>query len=320
MTRLLVLPQLEPTERNILFLERLVAKLVQRPGYPLSPADEARLSHAVRTVMRMPRAYRRLTTVTQNLTEGPEREHSVIKRLSRWCAGGPLGWVLDNPQDQLDFTTHIVYGFAGTDFLDNPEVCTPVSMVLLHRMEELIDGRRFVYLMDEAWKWVADTAAEGSDNAFAEFAGDKQLTIRKQNGLGVFSTQMPSSLLRSKIAAHLVQQVATEVYLPNPKADHDEYVHGFKLSETEFELVKNFPEDSRLFLLKQGHHSAIGQFDLTGLEDLLAVLSGSTDNLALLDGILAEVGDAPAQWLPLFHQRRQARRAVVRPRLHSLSG
>ena len=310
--------QLEPTERNLLFLERLVAKLVQRPEYPLSPADEARISHAVRTVMRMPRPLRRLTTITQNLTEGPEREQSVLKRLSRWCAGGPLAWVFDNPTDQLDFTTHSVYGIDGTDFLDNPEVCTPLSMVLLQRLEELIDGRRFIYLMDEAWKWVADDTAEGHDNAFAEFAGDKQLTIRKQNGLGVFSTQMPSSLLRSKIAAQLVQQVATEVYLPNPKADHDEYVHGFKLSAAEFELIKNFPEDSRLFLLKQGHQSAIGQFDLTGLDDLLAVLSGSTDNIALLDEIRAEVGDDPAVWLPLFHQRRHARRAAV-PRLQTVS-
>ena len=116
-----------------------------------------------------------------------------------------------------------------------------------------------------------------------------------------------------------MQQVATEVYLPNPKADHDEYVNRFKVSEAEFELIRNFSEDSRLFLLKQGHQSAVGRFDLTGLEDELAVLAGSTDNIALLDEILAEVGDDPALWLPLFHQRRQARRTGARPWLHSVS-
>ena len=310
--------QLEPSERNLLFLERLVAKLVQRSGYPFSPADDTRISQAVRTVMRMPRPYRRLSTVTQNMTAGPERDASVVKRLARWCGSGPLAWVLDNLEDRLDFTTHTVYGFDGTDFLDNPEVRTPISMVLLHRMEDLIDGRRFIYFMDESWKWL-DDPEDGTGNAFADFAGDKQLTIRKQNGLGVFSTQMPSSLLQSRIAAQLVQQVATEVYLPNPKADHDEYVQGFKLSEAEFELINNFPEASRLFLFKQGHQSAIGQFDLTGLEDELAVLSGSTDTIELLDDLLAEVGDDPAVWLPRFHQRHKARRAAL-PRRKTGSG
>ncbi|MBD4223050.1 type IV secretion protein C, partial [Xanthomonas citri pv. citri] len=90
--------------------------------------------------------------------------------------------------DQIDFTTHTTYGFDGTDFLDNEDVRTPISMYLLHRMESVIDGRRFIYWMDEAWKWV-------DDDAFSDFAGNKQLTIRKQNGLGVFATQMPSSLL-----------------------------------------------------------------------------------------------------------------------------
>src|SRR5699024_776635 len=106
----------------------------------------------------------------------------------------------------------------------------------------------------EAWKWV-------DDEAFSEFAGNKQLTIRKQNGFGVFATQMPSSLLSSKIAASLVQQCATEIYLPNPKADFKEYTDGFKCTPTEFEIIKNMGEESRMFLIKQGHTSMLGMLD-----------------------------------------------------------
>lgn len=213
---------------------------------------------------------------------------------------GSLGWVFDNPLDQVDFVTHSNYGFDGTDFLDNADIRTPLSMYLLHRMESIIDGRRFIYFMDEAWKWV-------DDEAFSEFVGNKQLTIRKQNGLGVFATQMPSSLLRSKIASSLVQQVATEIYLPNPKADYREYVEGFKLSPAEFQIVKTMGEESRSFLVKQGHHSMLGRLDLSGFDDELAILSGSSDNVGLLDEIIEEVGDDPQLWLPLFHERRKAR-------------
>lgn len=301
--------QMEKSEANILFLEKLVRVLVSGEGQRVTTSDELRISQAVRTVMNMPVGLRRLSTVIQNMTEGTDkedRENSIVKRLSRWCYDdgkgrqGPFAWVLDCPTDEIDFTTHTNYGFDGTHFLDNADVRTPISMYLLHRMESVIDGRRFIYWMDEAWKWV-------DDEAFSEFAGNKQLTIRKQNGFGVFATQMPSSLLNSKIASALVQQVATEIYLPNPKADFNEYVNGFKVSEAEFDIIRNMGEESRMFLIKQGHQSMIGRLDLAGFDDELAILSGSVDNVELLDTITAEVGDDPNVWLPAFHERRKAR-------------
>jgi type IV secretion/conjugal transfer VirB4 family ATPase len=308
--------QIEPTDSNILFIERLVKTLVSTEHSRVTTTDEYRISQAVRTVMNMSMPMRRLSTVLQNITEGTDkedRENSVAKRLARWCYDdgrgkiGPFAWVFDCPRDEVDFTTHTNYGFDGTDFLDNPDVRTPISMYLLHRMDSVIDGRRFMYFMDEAWKWV-------DDEAFAEFAGNKQLTIRKQNGLGVFATQMPSSLLKSKIAASLVQQVATEIYLPNPKADFIEYTEGFKVSVAEFEIIRSLGEESRMFLIKQGHTSMIGQLDLGGFDDELAILSGSLDNNDLLDEVIAEVGDNPDDWLPMFHERRKAR--VASSKLH----
>ncbi len=295
---------IEASEANMLFLEQWIRTLLIAEGQVLSTAETLRLAQAVRTVMRMPVALRRLTTITQNMTEGgdkKERENSVVKRLSRWCEGGPLAWVFDNPNDTLDFNAYSCYGFDGTAFLDNPVIRTPLSLYLLHRMESAIDGRRFIYFMDEFWKWLAD-------DVFADFAHNKQKTIRKQNGLGVFATQSPSDVLQSPIAKALIEQCATEIYLPNPKADYHDYVHGFKVSEVEFETIKHFHEDSRLFLIKQGHQSAIGQLDLEGLEDELAVLSGSTDNNVLVDQLIAELGDDPRVWLPAFHKHRKERK------------
>ena len=293
--------QMEPEERNILFLEDLVKGLVTERGRHLSTRDEQEMSHAVRTVMRMPRELRRISTVQQNLIDTDDE--SVAKRLNKWCQGGPLAWVLDNPVDELDFTTHSLYGFDGTEFLDNPEVRTPISMYLLHRMESIIDGRRFMYFMDEFWKWLLDPW-------FSDFAFNKQKTIRKQNGLGVFATQSAVDVLESPIARAIIEQCATDIYLPNPKADRKEYMEGFKLSETEFNIIANLGEDSRMFLVKQGHNAAIASLDLRGFEDELIVLSGSIDNIGLLDEIMADVGEDPDTWLPLL--QRQVRERVVR--------
>lgn len=291
--------QLEPDESVLDFWERLVRRLIDT-GVALSARDELDISRAVREVARMARPLRRLSMVRQLLPA--VGENSLHARLTKWCAGGRLGWVLDNPSDLLDFGQHPLFGFDDTELLDDPEVSTPVTMYLLELTERLIDGRRFIYVMTEFWKRLGDPV-------FMDFAKDKQKTIRKQNGLGVFDTQSPADVLRSPIARALVEQTATFFFLPNPRADYDDYVHGFKLTEAEFNIVRSLGENSRLFLVKQGHRSAIGRLDLAGLGDVLDVLSGTTDNVELLDDIRAEFGDEPAAWLPVFHERLAKRRA-----------
>lgn len=290
--------QMEPTQDNLLFLDELVIRLVAAGGYPVSITDKKNISNAIRTVMQMPLELRRLSTVTQNITEGTDkndRENSVVKRLSEWCQNGKFGWVFDNPYDVLDFSTHTNYGFDGTAFLDNASIRTPLSMYLLHRMEQIIDGRRFIYFMDEFWKWLLD-------DAFSDFAFNKQKTIRKQNGLGIFATQSPHDVLSSPIARAIVEQCATEIYLPNPRADRTDYIDGFKVSESEFTIIKSLHEDSRMFLIKQGQKSAIAGLDLKGSDVLLAILSGTTENVILVEKAIKEYGDDPADWLPVFYR------------------
>jgi type IV secretory pathway VirB4 component len=169
-------------------------------------------------------------------------------------------------------------------------------------MEQVIDGRRFIYWMDEFWKWLGD-------DAFSEFAFNKQKTIRKQNGLGVFATQSPSDVLKSPIAKAIIEQSATMIFLPNPTADEKDYVEGFKTTKMEYEFIRSLAEDSRCFVVKQGHRSTVCRLDLGGgrFDDELAVLSGSTDNLELLESALDEVGYDPKDWLPLFHEKRKHR-------------
>ena len=111
-------------------------------------------------------------------------------------------------------------------------------------------------------------------------------TIRKQNGLGVFATQSPEDALRSDISAALIEQTATMILLPNPTADREDYMEGLKLTESEFQVVKNLDERSRCFLVKQGHASAVCQLNLRGMDNELAVISASTDNIEIMDKIV----------------------------------
>lgn len=299
--------QAEPSPNNWQFCEKLVAQLVKHPGddIPLVTAKEqTEIGHAVRTVMSesVSPELRCLSLLLQNLPAAGD--HSVRARLKRWTRGYPLGWVFDNPFETHEVSGTCLFGYDYTEFLDDLEVRTPIMAYLLHLTERLITGEPFIYVMEEFWKPLQDPM-------FSDFAFNKQKTIRKQSGLGVFVTQSPSDVLGHPIGKTMVEQSVTQIFLPNPRADREDYVQGFKVTEAEFHIIKNLGEASRLFLVKQGQGSAIVQFDLGGMPDLLNVLSGSSDNIALLDQIRRDVGDEPAAWLPVFQERIAARKRLI---------
>ena len=75
------------------------------------------------------------------------------------------------------------------------------------------------------------------------------------------------------------------------------------LSEREFNLLKNTDPGTRYFLVKQGKDVVVARIDLSGMDDIINVLSGRAETVGLLDEIRAQVGDDPEQWLPIFTRR-----------------
>lgn len=293
--------QREPTPARLQFWEQLIRTCIATPALPLLPADERAIADAVQAVALMPTPLRRFSTVRQNLPKAGE--NSLYERLGRWCQGGALGWVFDQADDRLlDLHAANVIGFDTTEFLDLPDVRTPVMMVLLQMMEELVDGERLIYVISEFWKAL-------DHEIFSDFAKQKQKTIRKQNGLGIFDTQSPSDVLRHPIGRTMVEQSVTKIFLANPEAVREEYVDGFGLTQAEFDIVRSLgAQGGRRFLVKQGHTSAICELDLAGLEDFVTVLSATTDNVALLDAVRERHGNDPFQWLPVLLREVQDRR------------
>lgn len=283
--------QREPTPARIQFWEQLVRTCIATLALPLMPSDERAIADAVKAVAMMPAPLRRFSTIRQNLPKAGE--NSLFERLGRWCQGGALGWVFDEADDRLlDLDSASIIGFDTTEFLDLPEVRTPVMMYLLQVMEELVNGERLIYVISEFWKAL-------DHEIFSDFAKKKQKTIRKQNGLGIFDTQSPSDVLRHPIGRTMIEQSVTKIFLANPEAVREEYIDGFGLTEAEFGIVRSLgTHGGRRFMVKQPHGSAICELDLTGLDDFITVLSATTDNVALLDAIRERLSNEPFQWLP----------------------
>ncbi len=98
-------------------------------------------------------------------------------------------------------------------------------------------------------------------------------------------TQEPADALQSEIGKTIVQQTATQILLPNPKADENDYVQGLKLTLTEFELLKNFDVGSRQFIIKKSQTSTVASLNLNGFQEL-NVLSGNTQNTIFVERLI----------------------------------
>lgn len=296
--------QCERNEANTQFLAELIKVLGGKAEY--SAREEEDIYRAVEGMLDTPMHLRSMSNFRKSLPN--MGDDGLYARLRRWTAGNSLGWVFDNPVDTIDLTRASIIGFDYTDVIDNAEVRVPVINYLLHRLEALIDGRPLIYVMDEFWK-ILD-----GKGGLKEFAKNKQKTIRKQNGLGIFATQSPEDALASDIAAALIEQTATMILLPNPNASRDDYMEGLKLTDAEYQVVVSLDERSRCFLVKQGHASAVCQLNLRGMDDALSVISSSTDNIEIMHQILAgKAGKlgvtvdqlTPEQWLADFYANRK---------------
>lgn len=296
--------QCENTEANAQFLAELVKVMAGKRTY--TAREEEDIFRAVENMLDTPMHLRNITNFQKSLPN--MGDDGVYARMRKWTAGNSLGWVFDNPADTIDLTRASIIGFDYTDLIENAEVRVPVINYLLHRLESLIDGRRLIYVMDEFWKIL-----EG-EGGLKEFAKNKQKTIRKQNGLGIFATQSPEDALASDIAAALIEQTATMILLPNPNASREDYINGLKLTEAEYNVVVSLDERSRCFLVKQGHASTVCQLNLRGMDDALAVISASTDNIEIMHQVLQSRATAegiaaddlrPEQWLDDFYVNRK---------------
>ncbi|GAM07487.1 VirB4 family type IV secretion/conjugal transfer ATPase [Novosphingobium profundi] len=283
---------LEPTHDNMAFLRQFIRVLVRRENQPLTVTQERTIDEGLDAVMRLPAPQRSMSALREML--GYADAEGIGARLERWCQGGALGWAFDGPADEVSMAVRFV-GFDMTDFLENPEIRTPMMLYLFHRVDELLNGQRVVVDIDEFWKAL-------QDEAFKSFAQDGLKTFRKRNAFMVFGTQSPADALRSSIAHSIIEQTATKILLPNSDAKRSDYCEGLGLTETEFRLIKeDLTPESRCFLIKQGHTSIVAKLDLNGMLDELSVLSGRAETLEVMEAAIAQAGTDPAAWLPLFY-------------------
>ncbi|MEJ7934882.1 VirB4 family type IV secretion/conjugal transfer ATPase [Sphingobium sp. AN558] len=283
--------QLTDSAENRNFIATWLGLLASAGGEPLTPEDRQQIVEAIAANYAAPRHLRRLRSLAQ-LFRGDRRPHArdLFARLQPWWGEGAHAWLFDNVDDRVDLSQSIV-GFDMTQILDSPILRTPVMLYLFHRIDERMDGQPTMIVIDEGWKAL-------DDEIFVDRIRDWEKTIRKRNGIVGFVTQNAEDALASRIGSTIIEQSATQIFTPNPKARTEDYVGGFGLTQHELDIVRGLPDNSHSFLIKHGNDSVVARLNLEGERGHLLILSGRESTVRRLDEIRSRVGDDPAQWMP----------------------
>lgn len=264
----------DPTPSNIRHLQTLMKLLVTRSGEKLTSLEEKKLTDAINFIMnefdKEERKYP-ISLLLENITDSIGSQDSVKERLKIWKHGNKLGWVFDNPTDELDIDSSDtnIYGIDGTEFLDDDEVRGVMSYYILWRVMSLMDGRRLGIFIDEAWKWI-------EEEQISEEVKNKLKTNRKLNSFFVLVVQSVEDFLKNKNARAIIEQSATMIFFSNSRALEHEYVKGLNCTEEEYLTIKNIDPSTYQFLIKKYDERVLATLDLSSVDpEIIRILSTS---------------------------------------------
>jgi type IV secretion system protein VirB4 len=295
---------LPDTPQNREFLYELVTTCGRDNHGQVSAEERSQIKAAVDAVMTLENGqHRQFSRLLENIPD--IGGNCLAQRLGQWCyaKGGRFAWALDNTGvSNIGITDEHTVGFDVSDFLKQGyEPTEPVLAYLLH-LKKLMQRKRhlLVTVVEEFHVPIRYPTT-------AKMMLDALNTGRRKGEFLVMTSLAPENAIKSDIFEAVRDLTPTKVFLPNPSAEYESY-QRCGVTRTEFKRLKELDLDSRTFLIKQGNQSCFAKLDLKGMDDVIAVLSGSTDNVAVLDAVIQEVGTDPDAWMPLFQKRRKGKK------------
>ncbi|MBU4434182.1 MAG: conjugal transfer protein TrbE [Alphaproteobacteria bacterium] len=180
-----------------------IAMLLRAQGVVLTPTLRSHLWSALASLASAPAQERTLTGLAALL---PTLDLKTA--LAPYTLAGPWGRLLDGEREDLaagDVQTFETEGLLGT------AAAPAVLAYLFHRIEQGLEGRPTLILIDEGWL-ALDEAAFGAQ------LREWLKTLRKKNASVVFATQSLSDIDASPIAPVILESCPTRIFLPNPRA------------------------------------------------------------------------------------------------------
>ena len=221
---------LQPLARIHLSEERAwaaewVAAILGREKVAVTPEVKELLWAALGSLASAPVHERTLTGLSVLL-----QSQALKRALQPYCLNGPWGRLLDADAERLGVTD---VQAVETEGLIGTGAAAAVLAYLFHRIEDRLDGRPTLLIVDEGWLALDD---EGFSGQLREWLK----TLRKKNASVVFSTQSLADIDNSPIAPAIIESCPTRVFLANERALEPQIAatyRRFGLSDRQIEIL-----------------------------------------------------------------------------------
>jgi type IV secretion system protein VirB4 len=232
------LPQ---SKENLQFLFSFFRVLIEGNGqrYRIDFKEERRLWDAIERIYVLEPNQRTVSNFGNIIGELKERLH-------RWTRGGQYGFLFDNAEDTLSFSSFQAFNFHGWN--DAPEVLEPLLFYVLHRASnEIADPKNLdtvkVFLLDEAWLFI-------KNETIRNYVVQAQKTWRKHKAAMILATQSIKELEESGMLAIVAESCPTKIFLANPDMNRDVYREAFHLNDTELGLISGLVPPGQMLIRK----------------------------------------------------------------------
>ena len=213
----------DPAERA--WAAEWIAAILTKERVALDPSAKDHIWSALTSLASSPAQERTITGLAVLL-----QAQALKQALQPYCIGGPFGRLLDAETERLGEAS--IQAFE-TEGLIGAGAAPAVLTYLFHRIEQRLDGRPTLLMIDEGWL-VLD------DPAFAQQLREWLKTLRKKNASVVFATQSLSDIDSSDIAAAIVESCPTRIFLPNERAIEPQILsvyRRFGLNDRQIEII-----------------------------------------------------------------------------------
>ena len=265
-----------------------VVAILMREGIAITPEVKEHLWSSLTSLASAPVTERTLTGLSVLL-----QSQTLKRALQPYCVGGPYGRLLDAESERLGEAE--VQAFE-TEGLIGTGAAAAVLAYLFHRIEDRLDGRPTLLIVDEGWLAL-------DDEGFAGQLREWLKTLRKKNASVVFATQSLSDIDGSAIAPAIIESCQTRLLLPNERAIEPQITaiyRRFGLNDRQIEiLARAMPKRDYYCQSRRGNRL----FEL-GMGDValaLCAASAKTDQAAIAR-IMAEHG--PGSFLSAWLRHR----------------
>ena len=180
-----------------------IVNILTREGITTTPEVKEHLWSALTSLASAPVAERTLTGLSVLL-----QSQALKRALQPYCVGGSSGRLLDAETERLGDASVQVFETEG---LIGTGAAPAVLAYLFHRIEDRLDGRPTLLIIDEGWLAL-------DDEGFAGQLREWLKTLRKKNASVVFATQSLSDIDSSGIAPAIIESCQTRLLLPNERA------------------------------------------------------------------------------------------------------